>query len=487
MTAAESPAAAPRPAPGAHDREAIYVDGRWRRVGGPPVPVHDSGTEAILGRVRSASLDDLEAAVVAARRALPTWSATTPGERAAAIDAVVAALGPRTAELTALISAEVGTTTRMCDPIQVASAMTIASETARLARQFAFRETIGNATVVLEPVGVAAAITPWNYPLFQTMAKVAAALAAGATIVHKPSGLAPLSTFVLAEAIDAAGLPAGVYNLVTGPGETIGAALAAHPDVDMVSFTGSTAAGIRVGQAAGASVKRVALELGGKSASVVLEDADLPKAVKATVNRAMLNSGQTCDAWTRLLVPRSRLDDALDLAAAAAERLTLGDPFDPASRLGPLVSADQVARVRGHVDRAIAAGATVVIGGSEPPAGIDRGYYVRPTILSNVTPQMEIAREEVFGPVLVVLAYEDEDHAVEIANATEYGLSGAVWSADDGRAEAIARRLRTGQVVVNGGAFNPIAPVGGVKRSGLGRELGAAGIAEYLEPKTLVR
>jgi acyl-CoA reductase-like NAD-dependent aldehyde dehydrogenase len=332
---------------------------------------------------------------------------------------------------------------------------------------------------------VVAAITPWNYPLFQTMGKVAAALAAGCTVVHKPSELAPLSAFILAEAAEQAELPDGVYNLVPGRGPTVGEQLSSHPKVSMVSFTGSTAAGARVYELAARSIKRVALELGGKSPSVLLPDADVVAAVRATVNRAFLNSGQTCDAWTRMLAPKKDLDQVLDLTRAAAERLTLGDPFDETTRLGPLVSRAQVDRVRRYIDGALADGARLVIGGSATPAGLDRGYYVAPTVLADVRPSMAVAREEVFGPVLVVLGYDTPDDALAIANDTDYGLSAAVWSADVERATMFARDIRAGQVVINGGGFNPAAPFGGLKRSGIGRELGRYGIDEFLETRAL--
>jgi betaine-aldehyde dehydrogenase len=475
-----------RPVPGEHDHDDLFIAGTWRPArGSGQVAVHDSGTEAQLGRIRSASTADVDDAVAAAKAARAAWAATAPEARARLLDGLNDELERRSSLLTGFISAEVGTAVRLCPAIQVASGIEIAANMAALAREYRFEEQVGNSTVVHQPVGVVAAITPWNYPLFQAMAKVAAALAAGSTVVHKPSGLAPLSAFVLAEAVEAAGFPPGVYNLVAGPGAEVGEALAAHAGIDLVSFTGSTSAGTIVYQRAAASIKRVTLELGGKSASVLLDDADLPVAVKATVNRAFLNSGQTCDAWTRFLVPRGRLDEVVDLAVASAERLPVGDPFDERTRLGPLVSADQVARVRGYVDGALAEGAIAALGGSAPPPGFERGHYVAPTILTGVTPDMTVANEEVFGPVLSIIAYDGEDAAVEIANGTEYGLSGAVWSMDPARAESVARRIEAGQVVINGGRFNPLAPVGGMKRSGLGRELGRAGLEEFLEPKSL--
>jgi aldehyde dehydrogenase (NAD+) len=485
-----SPAAGPpgphRPEPGSCDREMFFAGGSWKKAGGDQrLAVLDSGTENVLGMVRSGTPADVDLAVSAARAALPGWSALPPGVRAEHLRAVHAELSKRADDLTAVIAAEVGTAVRMAAAIQVSSALRLLELTASLLADQAFEEQVGNSLVVLRPVGVVAAITPWNYPLFQTVAKVAAALAAGCTVVHKPSELAPLSSFLLAEAAEAAALPPGVYNLVPGPGVSVGEAMASHPGVAMVSFTGSTAAGTRVYELAARSVKRVALELGGKSASVLLDDADLGPAVKASVNRAFLNSGQTCDAWTRLLVPRGRLTEVLDLATVSALRLTLGDQFDADTRLGPLVSAAQVARVRGYVDGAVGEGASAVLGGSAPPDGRDRGYYFRPTILVDVTPGMRVAREEVFGPVLAVLTYESEDEAAEIANDTPYGLSGAVWSGDPGHGMSFARRMEAGQVVINGGGFNPLAPFGGIKQSGIGRELGRYGIREFLETTAL--
>ena len=476
-----------RPLPGSQDHSEVFINGAWRAAAGPDaIDVFDSGTEERLGTVRSASIRDLDDAVEAARRAHARWSATNPAERARILMALHDALEPRTGELTALIAAEVGTAVRLSSAIQVQSALAILAETARLLTEFEFTEQIGNVTVVHQSSGVAAAITPWNYPLFQTVAKVGAALAAGSTVVHKPSGLAPLSSFVLADACAAAGLPPGTYNLVTGSGSDVGSRLAAHPGVDMVSFTGSTEVGIAVYREAARSLKRVALELGGKSASIILDDADLPTAIKTSVNRGLLNSGQTCDAWTRLLVPRSLLDDCVALALEATDRLTLGDPFDERTRLGPLVSGQQVQRVRRYIDHALGDGAVLIAGGSERPVDLEVGYYVRPTLLANISADMAVAREEVFGPVLVVMTYESDDEAVEIANATDYGLSGAVWSPDADRVARIVNGMRAGQVVVNGGRFNPSAPVGGVKMSGIGRELGAAGIAEFLETKSVV-
>lgn len=374
---------------------------------------------------------------------------------------------------------------KLAGPIQVGLPVSNLAATARAAQDLVLEERVENSLVVREPVGVVACITPWNYPLNQVLAKVAPALAVGCTVVLKPSEVAPLSAFVLAEVMHAAGAPAGVFNLVSGDGPTVGEVLAAHPKVDMVSFTGSTRAGRRVAELAAKSIKRLALELGGKSANVILDDADLGQAVKAGVSNCYLNSGQTCSAWTRMLVPRARLAEATELAKAAAEKFTLGNALEGKGRLGPLVSAAQRERVLGYIRRGIEEGATLVTGGAEPPADQPRGFFVRPTVFSDVRPEMSIAQEEIFGPVLCIIPYDTEEDAIRIANDSIYGLGGGVWSKDAARAERVARRLRTGQVDINGGAFNPVAPFGGYKQSGIGREGGRHGLEEYLETKSL--
>ncbi len=355
----------------------------------------------------------------------------------------------------------------------------------KLLGEYAFEERIGNSLVLREPVGVAACITPWNYPLHQAVAKVAPALAAGCTVVLKPSEVAPLSAFILAEIIHEAGLPAGVFNLLTGTGAEVGEQLTQDPDVDLISFTGSLRAGRRVAELAAGTVKRVTLELGGKSAAVVLDDADLPTAVKATVAACFINSGQTCTAHTRLLVPERLYQQAATLAVAAAGAFAPGDPLNEQTRLGPLVSAAQRERVRDYIRRGIAEGAELLLGGAEPPDGLATGFFVRPTVFGGVTPEMTIAREEIFGPVLSIMACRDEDEAVSIANGTIYGLAAAVWSGDPQRAEQVACRLKAGQVDINGGTFNLLAPFGGFKQSGYGRELGAFGLEEFLEIKSM--
>ncbi|HZM57346.1 MAG TPA: aldehyde dehydrogenase family protein [Acidimicrobiales bacterium] len=467
-------------------RDKLYIGGAWvPSTGSGSIDVIDSTSEGVIGTVPEGTTEDIDRAVGAARAAFPAWSATPVEERTALLTRVGEALGSRMDELADLITHEVGMPLILSQLVQVGLPMASFGSMAQVAADFTWEQTIGNSVVVREPIGVVGAITPWNYPLHQIAAKVAPALAAGCTVVLKPSEVAPLNAFVLAEIFDELGLPAGGFNLVTGFGPVVGEAIAGHRDVDMVSFTGSTRAGKRVSEVAAATIKRVALELGGKSANVILDDADLARAVPDGVGKCFLNSGQTCSALTRMLVPRARLSEVEELAKSAAESFTPGDPFDGGTRLGPLVSAAQRDRVRNYIDKGIGEGATLVTGGAESPDGLDTGYFVEPTVFSSVSRDMTIAREEIFGPVLVIIPYDSEEEAVEIANDTEYGLAGGVWSGDPERAKAVARRLRTGQVEVNGGGFNPMAPFGGYKQSGNGREFGAFGLEEFLEVKAV--
>jgi aldehyde dehydrogenase (NAD+) len=467
-------------------RDSLYIGGKWvPSSGSGSIEVIDSATEEVMGSVPEGTPADADAAVSAARAALPGWAATPVDERTALLAKVAGALAERTDELADLITREVGMPRTLSQIVQVGLPVGTFTSMAQVAADFSWEEQIGNSLVVREPAGVVGAITPWNYPLHQIAAKVAPALTAGCTVVLKPSEVAPLNAFVLAEVFDELGLPPGVFNLVTGFGPVVGEAIAAHPGVDMVSFTGSTRAGKRVLEVAAASVKRVALELGGKSANVILDDADLDKAIPDGLFKCYINSGQTCSALTRMLVPRDRLAEVEERAVAAAESFTPGDPFDGATRLGPLVSAVQRDRVRGYIDKGIGEGATLLTGGAEAPDGLEQGYFVRPTVFSNVTRDMTIAREEIFGPVLSIMPYDSVEEAVEIANDTDYGLAGGVWSGDAERAQSIARRLQAGQVEVNGGGFNPMAPFGGYKQSGIGREFGAIGLEEFVEVKSL--
>ncbi len=467
-------------------RDRLYIDGAWvPSTGTTTIDVIDSTTEAVIGTVPEGTTADIDAAVAAARAAFPAWSATPVEERTALLTRVSEALGARLENLGDLITHEVGMPRTLSQLVQVGLPMSTFGSMASIAADFTWEKEVGTSLVVREPVGVVGCITPWNYPLHQIAAKVAPALAAGCTVVVKPSEVAPLNAFVLAEIFDQLGAPAGIFNLVTGVGPVVGEAIAAHTDVDMVSFTGSTRAGKRVAELAAATVKRVALELGGKSANVMLDDADLTKAVPDGLAKCFANSGQTCSALTRMLVPRERLAEAEELARAAAETYTPGDPFEEGTRLGPLVSAVQRDRVRSYIDKGVGEGATLLTGGAEAPDGLDQGFFVRPTVFSSVTRDMTIARDEIFGPVLVIMPYDSEEEAIAIANDTDYGLAGGVWSGDPDRAQRVARQLRTGQVEVNGGGFNPVAPFGGYKQSGNGRELGAFGLEEFLEVKSL--
>ncbi|MFI6760915.1 aldehyde dehydrogenase family protein [Micromonospora sp. NPDC050417] len=468
-------------------RTAFYLDGRWvTPAATDTIPVENPATEQLLGTVPAGTTGDVDRAVAAARTAFDSWAATDPADRAAALDRLHAALAARTDEIARTVALELGTPLKVATRIQAGLPLAVLRSFVELASEPPASQVIGNSLVVREPVGVVGAITPWNYPLHQVVAKLAPALATGCTVVLKPSELTPLVAYLLFDAIDEAGLPPGVVNLVTGTGPVVGEAIAAHPDVDLVSFTGSTTTGRRISHLAADRIARVALELGGKSANVILDDADLATAVKVGVGNAFLNSGQTCTAWTRMLVHRSRYDDALALAARAADGYRLGDPFDAATRLGPLVSGTQQQRVREHVTRGLADGARLVSGG--PDAAVpDRGHFVAPTVLADVDPDSPLAQEEIFGPVLAVIPFDDDDHAVTIANNSRYGLAGAVWSGDDNRALAVARRMRTGAVDINGAPFNPLAPFGGYKQSGIGRELGTFGREEFLQTKAIQR
>ncbi len=467
-------------------RDKLFINGLWAAPkGGKSIDVINASTEEVMGRIPEGTAGDVDAAVAAARAAFDAWAATPAAERAAYLQKIHEGLKARMEEIGKLIAGEVGMPLKLATMIQAGSPTATFGMYAKMLGSFAFEEKVGNSLVLREPVGVVAAITPWNYPLHQIAAKVAPALAAGCTVVLKPSEVAPLNAFVLAEIIQAAGLPAGVFNLVTGYGPVVGEAMAAHPEVDMISFTGSTRAGKRVSELAAATVKRVALELGGKSAAVVLDDADLAAAVKGTINACFLNSGQTCSAHTRMLVPESKYEEAATIAVEVTKGFTLGDPFGGAAKLGPLVSETQRERVRGYIAKGIEGGAELLCGGADAPEGLPKGYYVKPTIFGRVKADATIAQEEIFGPVLSIITYKNEDEAVKIANNSPYGLGGGVWSKDEAHAQKVARRMRTGQVDINGGPFNLQAPFGGFKQSGNGRELGRFGLEEFLEYKSL--
>jgi aldehyde dehydrogenase (NAD+) len=468
------------------NRDRIYVGGAWvSSTGTETIDVVNPTTEEVVGRIAEGTPEDVDRAVAAAKEAFPGWAETSADDRAKYLQRIAEGLQSRMEPLAKLITEEMGMPVRLSQIIQVGLPMTTFMSMSQVLQEVKFEEQIGNSRVVREPIGVVGCITPWNYPLHQIAAKVAPALAAGCTVVLKPSDVAPLNAFVLADIIEEIGLPAGVFNLVSGTGLTVGEAIVSHPDVDMVSFTGSTRAGRRVSELAAQRVKKIAVELGGKSPNVILEDADLPRAVASGVQDAYLNSGQTCSALTRMIVPRSKLAEVEELARQNAATYTPGDPFADGTRLGPLANATQLERVRGYIKKGLDEGAKLVTGGDDLPDGIDKGYFVKPTIFSEVKPDMTIAQEEIFGPVLSIIPYEDEDDAVRIANDTIYGLSGGVWSGDPEHALKVAKRIRTGQISINGGQFNPLAPFGGYKQSGHGRELGRFGLEEFLTVKSL--
>jgi aldehyde dehydrogenase (NAD+) len=465
-----------------------YINGTW-------TPSHDPGgidvvnpaDQSVIDRVPAGHQADVDAAVRAARDAFSGWSTKPVAERAERLDAARQLLEQRADSVAATISADMGSPLPFALKVQVGTPLAVLASYVELLSAYDFGgERTGNALVVREPTGVVGAITPWNYPLHQVVAKVAAALAAGCSVVVKPSEVAPLAAYELAAIFHETGLPPGVFNLVSGTGKVTGEAIAAHQDVDVVSFTGSVAAGRRVAEVASATVKRVTLELGGKSANIVLPGADLATAVKVGLAKAFVNGGQTCNALSRMLVPDGSYAEAAGQAEAHAARYTVGDPAAEGTRIGPMASPAHRDRVNGYIERGIAEGATVLTGGLEPLPGLEKGSYVRPTVFADVTPDMAIAREEIFGPVLCLMRYSDEDEAVRIANGTPYGLAAAVWSADQEHAVRVARKLRAGQVEINGGAFNVAAPFGGFGHSGYGRELGVHGLEEFLEVKALL-
>jgi acyl-CoA reductase-like NAD-dependent aldehyde dehydrogenase len=468
--------------------EKLYYDGDWHAPGGSDkASVISSSTEQAIGQVPRGSAEDVNRAVQAARRAFEgPWGRAAVAERAEWLEKLSRAMKSRVPQIAEAIAHEVGTAVGYATKIQVEFPVSMIAMNAKFGREAKLEEELGNSLIVKEPVGVVGCITPWNYPLHQVVCKIAPALAAGCTVVLKPAELAPLSAFMLADAAAEIGLPKGVLNVVSGSGRVVGEAIVAHPDVDMVSFTGSLEAGRRIASLAGGDIKKVCLELGGKSAFVVLDDAPFDKAIPAGVNNCMQNSGQTCSAWTRMLVPRARQDEAVALATAQVARLTLGDPFDPATKLGPLVSAAQRDSVLGYVEQGKKEGARLVVGG-KPPAHLSKGFFVEPAVFADVDNRMVVAQEEIFGPVLSIIPYDSEEEAVDAANATMYGLAGGVWAGTPERALKVARRLRTGQVDINGGRFNVLAPFGGFKKSGIGREVGPLALEEYFQLKAIQR
>jgi len=467
-------------------RDSFYINGEWVKASSPDtLDVTTSGTGELYATIPVGTVDEANLAVEAAAAAFTGWSNTSPKERGEFLLRISEKLAERSDDIALTIANEVGMPLMLSKGIQAGLPTMTFADNAQRAMEFVWEEEVGNSTLVREPVGVVAAITPWNYPLHQIANKVAASLAAGCTVVLKPSEVAPINAFLLADIIHEIGLPKGVFNMVTGLGPVVGEAIVAHPKTDMVSFTGSTRAGKRVMQLAAEMVKRVSLELGGKSANVILDDADLAKAVSDGVFKCYLNSGQTCSALTRMVVPRSRLSEVEDIAVAAAAGFMPADPITGSSLLGPLVSAAQQQRVRDYITKGIDEGARIIAGGVTPPEGLENGYYVTPTVFSDVRNDMTIAQEEIFGPVLSIIPYDTEEEAIAIANDSSYGLAGGVWASTDEKAFEVARKIRAGQVEINGGAFNVVAPFGGYKQSGIGRELGKYGFEEFLEVKAI--
>jgi aldehyde dehydrogenase (NAD+) len=460
----------------------FYIDGRWVDPVRPnPFDVENPATEQVCGKISLGSAADVDVAVTAARRAFSGWSQSSREERLDLLQAILAEYQKRADDLAAAVTEEMGAPAALAAGPQVRLGIAHLATAIDVLKNFQFEEQHGATLVVKEPIGVCGLITPWNWPINQIAVKVYPALATGCTMVLKPSEVAPFSAYIFTEILDAAGVPAGVYNLVNGDGSGVGAALSSHPDIDMVSFTGSTRAGVEVARNAAPTVKRVTQELGGKNPNIVLDDADFAQHVSAGVTAMMLNSGQSCNAPSRMLVPNSRIDEAIAVAREAAERVAVGDP-DDSSAIGPVVSKAQFDKIQGLIQKGIDEGATVVAGGPGRPDGLDQGYYVKPTVFGDVTNDMTIAREEIFGPVLCVLGYDDLDQAIEMANDTEYGLAGYVSASDLQKAREVARKIRAGWVAINH-ALDMNAPFGGYKRSGNGREWSEFGFHEYLEIK----
>ena len=469
-----------------HTRDQLYIDGKWiQPIGTGSIDVINPATEEIIGKIPVGSKKDIDVAASAARIAFDSWSKSTIETRINILNALSNALKERGEDIAQTITAEVGTPIGYSRVAMVGTPRVVSRSYAKILENFDWEEKVRNSIICKEPIGVCAFITPWNFPLHQIIGKVAPAIAAGCTMILKPSKEAPLSAFILADILHEIGLPSGVFNLVSGHGSEIGNYMSSHPEVDMVSFTGSTGAGISVSEAAATTVKRVTLELGGKSANVALEDADPTLVAKKAIGACHQNSGQTCSALTRLIIPESMSDEVYEIIAEKNNSYTVGDPLEESTRCGPMVSLRQQKSVSKYIESGINEGATLISGGLGMPEGISKGYYVKPTIFANVSPDMKIWKEEIFGPVLVITTYKSEEEALKLANDSIYGLSGGVWSKDEKRAIKFAKDMRTGQVSVNGGAFNVSAPFGGYKLSGNGRELGAHGLNEFLEIKSI--
>ena len=467
-------------------RRSAYINGEWVSVDGAMLPIIDSASETVIGEIAAGSASDVDRAVAAARAAFPAFSALPVEQRAAFLDRIRTLMLERAEIFAQAISREMGAAISYARSAQVPLAVEHVRVARDLLADYPFLTKKGTTAIVREPIGVCALITPWNWPLYQITAKVAPALAAGCTIVLKPSELSPLSALLFAEVLHDAGLPAGVFNLINGTGPEVGEAMATHVDVDMISITGSNRAGVLVAQAAAPTVKRVTQELGGKSPNVLLPDADFARVVPLGVMTAFRNVGQSCSAPTRMLVPRAHLDEIERIAAETARAIVVGDPREEKTMLGPLANRAQFERVQTMIEVGIGEGAKLLCGGQGRPAGLTRGFYARPTIFSEVTTSMRIAQEEIFGPVLCILPYDSVDEAVEIANDTLYGLGGHVQGADIEQARAVALRIRSGQVHLNHPAWDPQAPFGGYKRSGNGREYGEHGLGEFLETKAIL-
>jgi aldehyde dehydrogenase (NAD+) len=465
----------------------FYIDGEWVDPVAPSLfDVINPATEEVAGQISMGSSADVDRAVAAARRAFPAFSATSREERLALLRKIIALYEARSEELAQAMTAEMGSPITFSKQVQTVNALAHFKEMVSVLSSYKFENFMGDTLIRREPIGVCGLITPWNWPLNQVTSKLAPALAAGCTVVLKPSEVAPLSTILLAEVLHDAGVPKGVFNLVNGDGPTVGEAISAHPGIDMVSFTGSTRAGILVAKAAAATVKRVTQELGGKSPNIILKGADLETFVPAGVLRCYTNAGQSCQAPTRMLVHSSQRDAAVAIAKRTAESVKLGDPLDAASQMGPLVSKAQFDKVQGLIEKGIKEGATVVCGGTGRPTGFNRGYFVRPTVFADVTPEMTVAKEEIFGPVLSMMTYETEDEAIEIANNTSYGLAGYVAGDTLDHARKVASKIRAGRVYLNGAPSISSVPFGGYKQSGNGREHGVFGFEEYLEVKAVL-